>query len=215
MANEAKTSAHVCKEATERITKVVRIVKKSKPAALRGAENSDVVFLTAIDAVTGVPMEKPLTITESRAKMFGLTQLLITEADNAEVVEGRQVVDLTEQGREVLVLELDLLLIPDGEIGDWGYKTKKPVEVDGKQYQTGDIVPYKAVNTLLIQSIIRRCRESDFPCESVERYKNRIKNELKNEDMKHLKERFAMLVGEQFDPLNAEHRAIMIDISRM
>ena len=68
------------KEATETIVKVVRISGKTKPLAINGKENTDnVVFLRAFDAESGAKLDTPLSITESRAKMFGFSCLCISE----------------------------------------------------------------------------------------------------------------------------------------
>lgn len=74
------------KEATETIVKVVRISGKTKPLAINGKENTDnVVFLRAFDAESGAKLETPLSITESRAKMFGFSCLCISEETAEEI----------------------------------------------------------------------------------------------------------------------------------
>ena len=128
------TMAKQIKEATETIVKVVRISGKTKPLAINGKENSDnVVFLRAFDAESGAKLDTPLSITESRAKMFGFSCLCISkeiaERDNA----GNMVEELNTLANPPKYYEMTLRIVPKGEPGEWGYKTKKAVTVDGKE----------------------------------------------------------------------------------
>lgn len=74
------------KEATETIVKVVRISGKTKPLAINGKENTDnVVFLRAFDAESGAKIDTPLSITESRAKMFGFHVFVLMRKQPNEI----------------------------------------------------------------------------------------------------------------------------------
>lgn len=77
------------KEATETIVKVVRISGKTKPLAINGKENTDnVVFLRAFDAESGARLDTPLSITESRAKMFGFHASVLVRKQPNEIMPG-------------------------------------------------------------------------------------------------------------------------------
>ena len=127
------------KEATETIIKVVRISGKTKPLAINGKENTDnVVFLRAFDAESGAKLDTPLSITESRAKMFGFSCLCISEETAERDNAGNMVEELNTLTNPPKYYEMTLRVIPKGEPGEWGYKTKKAVTVDGKEYKDTD-----------------------------------------------------------------------------
>ena len=128
------------KEATETIVKVVRISGKTKPLAINGKENTDnVVFLRAFDAESGAKLDTPLSITESRAKMFGFSCLCISEETAERDNAGNMVEELNTLTNPPKYYEMTLRVIPKGEPGEWGYKTKKAVTVDGKEYKAGEL----------------------------------------------------------------------------
>ena len=115
------------KEATETIVKVVRISGKTKPLAINGKENTDnVVFLRAFDAESGAKLDTPLSITESRAKMFGFSCLCISEETAERDNAGNMVEELNTLANPPKYYEMTLRVIPKGEPGEWGYKTKPP-----------------------------------------------------------------------------------------
>ena len=142
------------KEATETIVKVVRISGKTKPLAINGKENTDnVVFLRAFDAESGAKLDTPLSITESRAKMFGFSCLCISEETAERDNAGNMVEELNTLTNPPKYYEMTLRVIPKGEPGEWGYKTKKAVTVDGKEYKAGELVPYRTTGTMIVEAM--------------------------------------------------------------
>lgn len=157
------------KEATETIVKVVRISGKTKPLAINGKENTDnVVFLRAFDAESGTKLETPLSITESRAKMFGFSCLCISEETAERDNAGNMVEELNTLTNPPKYYEMTLRVIPKGEPGEWGYKTKKAVTVDGKEYKAGELVPYRTTGTMIVEAIGKEYKESDFKSKELE-----------------------------------------------
>lgn len=167
--------AVTCKEVTEVITKIVRISGKSKPLSLgtdasgKAIPNTEnVVFLRAFDAETGDKINSPLSISESRAKAFGFSKLLINPDNATKDNNGGTIEELNTLENQPLYFECSLRVIPDGKIGDWGYKTKKALTVNGVSYNAGDIVPYRSVNTLIIESVGREFSANDFKSAGLE-----------------------------------------------
>lgn len=157
------------KEATNVVTKIVRISGKTRPLQIGGKPNDEnVVFLRAFDATTGEKLNTPLSITESRAKMFGFSCLTINPDAATTDANGGLVEEMNTLTNPPKYYEMSLREIPDGKVGDWGYKTKKDITVDGKQYKTGDIVPYRTVNTFVIEAIGKEYKESDFKSKELE-----------------------------------------------
>lgn len=126
------------KEATETVVKVVRISGKTKPLAINGKENTDnVVFLRAFDAESGAKLDTPLSITESRAKMFGFSCLCISEETAERDNAGNMVEELNTLTNPPKYYEMTLRVIPKGEPGEWGYKTKKGRNGGRQRVQSG------------------------------------------------------------------------------
>lgn len=120
------TMAKQIKEATETIVKVVRISGKTKPLAINGKENTDnVVFLRAFDAESGAKLDTPLSITESRANVR-FSCLCISEETAERDNAGNMVEELNTLTNPPKYYEMTLRVIPKGEPGEWGYKTKRP-----------------------------------------------------------------------------------------
>lgn len=198
------------KEATEVITKVVRISGKTKPLQINGKENTDnVIFLRAFDAETGAKLNSPLSITESRAKMFGFSALCISEEFAGKDDGGNLVEELNTLANPPKYYEMTLRVIPDGKVGDWGYKTKKDVKVDGKDYKAGDIVPYRTVNTMLIEAVGKEYRESDFKSSAIERINGSAKAAG---DMSYRLETFKLMFGRAANLTNEEDRNIVLSL---
>lgn len=198
------------KEATEVITKVVRISGKTKPLQINGKENTDnVIFLRAFDAETGAKLNTPLSITESRAKMFGFSALCINEEFAGNDDGGNLVEELNTLANPPKYYEMTLRVIPDGKVGDWGYKTKKDVKMDGKEYKAGDIVPYRTVNTMLIEAVGKEYRESDFKSSAIERINGSAKAAG---DMSYRLETFKLMFGRPANLTNEEDRNIVLSL---
>ena len=198
------------KEATEVITKVVRISGKTKPLQINGKENTDnVIFLRAFDAETGAKLNTPLSITESRAKMFGFSALCISEEFAGKDDGGNLIEELNTLANPPKYYEMTLRVIPDGKVGDWGYKTKKNVKVDGKEYKAGDIVPYRTVNTMLIEAVGKEYRESDFKSSAIERINGSAKAAG---DMSYRLETFKLMFGRAANLTNEEDRNLVLSL---
>lgn len=198
------------KEATEVITKVVRISGKTKPLQINGQENKEnVIFLRAFDAETGAKLNTPLSITESRAKMFGFSALCISEEFAGKDDGGNLVEELNTLANPPKYYEMTLRVIPDGKVGDWGYKTKKEVTIDGKHYNPGDIVPYRTVNTLLIEAVGKEYRESDFKSSAIERINGSAKAAG---DMSYRLETFKLMFGRAANLANEDDRNIVLSL---
>lgn len=198
------------KEATETIVKVVRISGKTKPLAINGKENTDnVVFLRAFDAESGAKLETPLSITESRAKMFGFSCLCINE-DNAEHDNGGNMVEeLNTLANPPKYYEMTLRVIPAGDVGEWGYKTKKAVNVDGKDYKPGDLVPYRTTGTMLIEAIGKEYKDTDFKSTAI----NRINGAANAAgDMAYRLETFRLMFGRSANMAVEEDRNILLSL---
>lgn len=221
-ANQAVQTNPAIQEATEHKTLALRVTRKSRPVAFNGHANTDnVTFIDGVDIATGLALEKPLTITEARAKMLGLQQLLINEdfavkdrytrdAGNGktETIETLSE-DMFAQGHGDLILELDVLVIPDGQVGDYGYRTKRSVTVDGKTYAAGDLVPYRMVNTMLVQKILGRVDPKLIKCRSLEMNNASIEHDIK---LSHAYADFKVITGEKYDCTNPEHQKIMLSL---
>lgn len=198
------------KEATEVITQVVRISGKTKPLAINGKENTEnVVFLRAFDAESGQKLNTPLSITESRAKMFGFSCLCINE-DNAEHDNGGNMVEeLNTLANPPKYYEMTLRIVPAGEVGEWGYKTKKDITVDGKAYKAGELVPYRTTGTMIIEAIGKEYRESDFQSAAIKRI-NGAANAAG--DMAYRLETFRLMFGRSANMAVEEDRNILLSL---
>lgn len=198
------------KEATEVITKVVRISGKTRPLQINGKDNVDnVIFLRAFDAETGAKLNTPLSITESRAKMFGFSALCINAEFAGNDDGGNLVEELNTLANPPKYYEMTLRVIPDGKVGDWGYKTKKDVKIDGKEYKAGDIVPYRTVNTLLIEAVGKEYRESDFKSSAIERINGSAKAAG---DMSYRLETFKLMFGRSANLMNEDDRNLVLSL---
>lgn len=198
------------KEATEVITKVVRISGKTRPLQINGKDNTDnVIFLRAFDAETGAKLNTPLSITESRAKMFGFSALCINTEFAGNDDGGNLVEELNTLANPPKYYELTLRVIPDGKVGDWGYKTKKDVKIDGKEYKVGDIVPYRTVNTLLIEAVGKEYRESDFKSSAIEKINGSAKAAG---DMSYRLETFKLMFGRSANLMNEDDRNLVLSL---
>lgn len=199
------------KEATEVITKVVRISGKTKPLQINGQENKDnVIFLRAFDAETGAKLNTPLSITESRAKMFGFSALCISEEFAGKDDGGNLVEELNTLANPPKYYEMTLRVIPESKSGEvWGYKTKKDVKVDEKQYKAGDLVPYRTMGTMLIEAVGKEYRETDFKSSAIERINGSAKAAG---DMSYRLETFKLMFGRAANLTNEEDRNIVLSL---
>lgn len=160
-------------EATETIVKVVRISGKTKPIQINGANNTDnVIFMRAFDAQSGDKINTPLSITESRAKMFGFSCLCINP-EAAEQTNDGLVEELNTLANPPKYYEMTLRVIPEAEDGvTYGYRTKKAIKVGDKEYKANDLVPYRAQGTYIIEAIGKEYKESDFRSPAIEEINN-------------------------------------------
>lgn len=204
------TMAKQIKEATETIVKVVRISGKTKPLAINGKENTDnVVFLRAFDAESGAKLDTPLSITESRAKMFGFSCLCISEETAERDNAGNMVEELNTLTNPPKYYEMTLRVIPKGEPGEWGYKTKKAVTVDGKEYKAGDIVPYRTTGTMIVEAIGKEYKDTDFKSAAI----NRINGAANAAgDMAYRVETFRLMFGRVPNMANEEDRNTLLSL---
>lgn len=198
------------KEATETIVKVVRISGKTKPLAINGKENTDnVVFLRAFDAESGAKLDTPLSITESRAKMFGFSCLCISEETAERDNAGNMVEELNTLANPPKYYEMTLRVIPKGEPGEWGYKTKKAVTVDGKEYKAGGLVPYRTTGTMIVEAIGKEYKDTDFKSAAI----NRINGAANAAgDMAYRAETFRLMFGHTPNMANEEDRNILLSL---
>lgn len=198
------------KEATETIVKVVRISGKTKPLAINGKENTDnVVFLRAFDAESGAKLDTPLSITESRAKMFGFSCLCISEETAERDNAGNMVEELNKLTNPPKYYEMTLRIIPKGEPGEWGYKTKKAVKVDGKEYKAGELVPYRTTGTMIVEAIGKEYKDTDFKSAAI----NRINGAASAAgDMAYRVETFRLMFGRVPNMANEEDRNILLSL---
>lgn len=198
------------KEATETIVKVVRISGKTKPLAINGKENTDnVVFLRAFDAESGAKLDTPLSITESRAKMFGFSCLCISEETAERDNAGNMVEELNTLTNPPKYYEMTLRVIPKGEPGEWGYKTKKAVTVDGKEYKAGELVPYRATGTMIVEAIGKEYKDTDFKSAAI----NRINGAANAAgDMAYRVETFRLMFGHTPNMANEEDRNTLLSL---
>lgn len=204
------TMAKQIKEATETIVKVVRISGKTKPLAINGKENTDnVVFLRAFDAESGVKLDTPLSITESRAKMFGFSCLCISEETAERDNAGNMVEELNTLANPPKYYEMTLRVVPKGEPGEWGYKTKKAVTVDGKEYKAGELVPYRTTGTMIVEAIGKEYKDTDFKSAAI----NRINGAANAAgDMAYRVETFRLMFGRVPNMANEEDRNILLSL---
>ena len=204
------TMAKQIKEATETIVKVVRISGKTKPLAINGKENTDnVVFLRAFDAESGAKLDTPLSITESRAKMFGFSCLCISEETAERDNAGNMVEELNTLTNPPKYYEMTLRVIPKGEPGEWGYKTKKAVTVDGKEYKAGELVPYRTTGTMIVEAIGKEYKDTDFKSAAI----NRINGAAKAAgDMAYRVETFRLMFGRVPNMANEEDRNTLLSL---
>lgn len=198
------------KEATETIVKVVRISGKTKPLAINGKENTDnVVFLRAFDAESGVKLDTPLSITESRAKMFGFSCLCISEETAEQDNAGNMVEELNTLTNPPKYYEMTLRVVPKGEPGEWGYKTKKAVTVDGKEYKAGELVPYRTTGTMIVEAIGKEYKDTDFKSAAI----NRINGTANAAgDMAYRIETFRLMFGRVPNMANEEDRNTLLSL---
>lgn len=198
------------KEATETIVKVVRISGKTKPLAINGKENTDnVVFLRAFDAESGAKLDTPLSITESRAKMFGFSCLCISEETAERDNAGNMVEELNTLTNPPKYYEMTLRVVPKGEPGEWGYKTKKAVTVDGKEYKAGGIVPYRTTGTMIVEAIGKEYKDTDFKSAAI----NRINGAANAAgDMAYRVETFRLMFGRVPNVANEEDRNTLLSL---
>lgn len=198
------------KEATETIVKVVRISGKTKPLAINGKENTDnVVFLRAFDAESGAKLDTPLSITESRAKMFGFSCLCISEETAERDNAGNMVEELNTLTNPPKYYEMTLRVVPKGEPGEWGYKTKKAVKVDGKEYKAGELVPYRTTGTMIVEAIGKEYKDTDFKSAAI----NRINGAANAAgDMAYRVETFRLMFGRVPNMANEEDRNILLSL---
>lgn len=204
------TMAKQIKEATETIVKVVRISGKTKPLAINGKENTDnVVFLRAFDAESGAKLDTPLSITESRAKMFGFSCLCISEETAERDNAGNMVEELNTLTNPPKYYEMTLRVIPKGEPGEWGYKTKKAVTVDGKEYKAGELVPYRTTGTMIVEAIGKEYKDTDFKSAAI----NRINGAANAAgDMAYRVETFRLMFGRVPNMANEEDRNTLLSL---
>lgn len=204
------TMAKQIKEATETIVKVVRISGKTKPLAINGKENTDnVVFLRAFDAESGAKLDTPLSITESRAKMFGFSCLCISEETAERDNAGNMVEELNTLANPPKYYEMTLRIIPKGEPGEWGYKTKKAVTVDGKEYKVGELVPYRTTDTMIVEAIGKEYKDTDFKSAAI----NRINGAASAAgDMAYRVETFRLMFGRVPNMANEEDRNTLLSL---
>lgn len=204
------TMAKQIKEATETIVKVVRISGKTKPLAINGKENTDnVVFLRAFDAESGAKLDTPLSITESRAKMFGFSCLCISEETAERDNAGNMVEELNTLANPPKYYEMTLRVIPKGEPGEWGYKTKKAVTVDGKEYKAGELVPYRTTGTMIVEAIGKEYKDTDFKSAAI----NRINGAANAAgDMAYRVETFRLMFGRVPNMANEEDRNTLLSL---
>lgn len=204
------TMAKQIKEATETIVKVVRISGKTKPLAINGKENTDnVVFLRAFDAESGAKLDTPLNITESRAKMFGFSCLCISEETAERDNAGNMVEELNTLTNPPKYYEMTLRVIPKGEPGEWGYKTKKAVTVDGKEYKAGELVPYRTTGTMIVEAIGKEYKDTDFKSAAI----NRINGAANAAgDMAYRVETFRLMFGRVPNMANEEDRNTLLSL---
>lgn len=198
------------KEATETVVKVVRISGKTKPLAINGKENTDnVVFLRAFDAESGAKLDTPLSITESRAKMFGFSCLTINEDSAERDNAGNMVEELNTLTNPPKYYEMTLRVIPKGEPGEWGYKTKKAVKVDGKEYKAGELVPYRTTGTMIVEAIGKEYKDTDFKSAAI----NRINGAANAAgDMAYRVETFRLMFGRVPNMANEEDRNTLLSL---
>lgn len=204
------TMAKQIKEATETIVKVVRISGKTKPLAINGKENTDnVVFLRAFDAESGAKLDTPLSITESRAKMFGFSCLCISEETAERDNAGNMVEELNTLANPPKYYEMTLRVVPKGEPGEWGYKTKKAVMVDGKEYKAGELVPYRTTGTMIVEAIGKEYKDTDFKSAAI----NRINGAANAAgDMAYRVETFRLMFGRVPNMANEEDRNTLLSL---
>lgn len=204
------TMAKQIKEATETIVKVVRISGKTKPLAINGKENTDnVVFLRAFDAESGAKLDTPLSITESRAKMFGFSCLCISEETAERDNAGNMVEELNTLANPPKYYEMTLRVVPKGEPGEWGYKTKKAVTVDGKEYKAGELVPYRTTGTMIVEAIGKEYKDTDFKSAAI----NRINGAANAAgDMAYRVETFRLMFGRVPNMANEEDRNTLLSL---
>lgn len=204
------TMAKQIKEATETVVKVVRISGKTKPMAINGKENTDnVVFLRAFNAESGAKLDTPLSITESRAKMFGFSCLCISEETAERDNAGNMVEELNTLTNPPKYYEMTLRVIPKGEPGEWGYKTKKAVTVDGKEYKAGELVPYRTTGTMIVEAIGKEYKDTDFKSAAI----NRINGAANAAgDMAYRVETFRLMFGRVPNMANEEDRNMLLSL---
>lgn len=204
------TMAKQIKEATETVVKVVRISGKTKPLAINGKENTDnVVFLRAFDAESGAKLDTPLSITESRAKMFGFSCLCISEETAERDNAGNMVEELNTLTNPPKYYEMTLRVIPKGEPGEWGYKTKKTITVDGKEYKAGELVPYRTTGTMIVEAIGKEYKDTDFKSAAI----NRINGAANAAgDMAYRVETFRLMFGRVPNMANEEDRNTLLSL---
>lgn len=200
------------KEATEVITKVVRISGKTRPLQINGKDNVDnVIFLRAFDAETGVKLNTPLSITESRAKMFGFSALCLNEEfAKKNKDDGDWSEELNTLANPPKYYEMTLRVIPESKSGEiYGYKTRKKVKVDEKEYNPGDLVPYRTQGTMLIEAVGKEYRESDFKSSAIERINGSAKAAG---DMSYRLETFKLMFGRSANLMNEEDRNLVLSL---
>ena len=115
------------KEATETIVKVVRISGKTKPLAINGKR----ILITSYSCVHLMPKavrnsDTPLSITESRAKMFGFSCLCISEETAERDNAGNMVEELNTLTNPPKYYEMTLRVIPKGERANGVTRPRRP-----------------------------------------------------------------------------------------
>ena len=105
--------------------------------------------------------------------------------------------------------EMTLRVVPKGEPGEWGYKTKKAVTVDGKEYKAGELVPYRTTGTMIVEAIGKEYKDTDFKSAAI----NRINGAANAAgDMAYRVETFRLMFGRVPNMANEEDRNTLLSL---
>lgn len=145
------------------------------------------IRLGAIQTSTQENLQGVVFIKAQNLKTGELEQFATTY-DRAKQFAHESLVNTANIGKD---FEVVVRVIPKADENTRpAYKTRKNVEIDGITYNAGDLVPYRNLDGF---KVIELCA---IP------YKESVKDIFKD------------MTGEEYDPTNAEHRLLYLDIRK-